>query len=70
MLPVTSAPEMIPSPPWLDVAVHVDAAAVVAPRHVAAQHRPVAAVGDVDAVLVDRAAGLVVLDQQVVDDGR
>src|SRR6185436_2325689 len=48
------------------VAVHVDAAPAVAPEHIAADHRAIAAVADVDAVLLDAARRDVVLDQHVV----
>ena len=68
MLPLTSAPRDDAVAAQLGVAVHVDAVAAVVERHVVADHGPVAAVGDVDAVLVDRAGGDVVLDQQVVDE--
>ena len=44
----------------------MDAVGAVAPEHVVANDRPVAAVGDVDAVLDARPRALVVLDQQVV----
>ena len=48
------------------VAVHVDAAGVIAPHDVAADHGPVAAVADVDPVLGLGARHHVVLDQEVV----
>ena len=64
----TSAFEITPSPPCAHVAVHVDAVGVVVVRVVAADHRPVAAVGDVDAVLELRVVGLVALDREVVGE--
>ena len=50
------------------VGVHVDAAGVVAVDTVAPNDGIVTAIADVDAVLLDRAIGLVVLDQQVVTE--
>src|SRR5262249_37627364 len=55
-------------PAVAEVAVHVNAGLRITKDGIAADYRAVAAVGDIDAVLGDRATDDVVLDQRVVGE--